>query len=54
MESFWVLACGIIFVAIFLLIAFVSVIKIVPDYKRIVIFRLGRVDWRQGARVWSS
>ena len=44
----WVSACGVVFLLIILVIAFLSVIKIVPDYHRIVVFRLGRVIGAKG------
>ncbi len=48
MDSFWLLACVIVFVVVIGLVLLVSVIKIVPDYQRLVVFRLGRVIGAKG------
>jgi regulator of protease activity HflC (stomatin/prohibitin superfamily) len=48
MEGFWAIACAIILLAIIALVLFLSIIKIVPDYQRIVVFRLGRVIGAKG------
>ena len=49
MDSFvWVSVCGLVLLVVIVLIAFMSVVKIVPDYQRIVVFRLGRVIGAKG------
>lgn len=48
MDSFWAILCGLVFIVVVLFVSFLSIVKIVPDYQRIVVFRLGRVIGAKG------
>ncbi|MCE1252278.1 MAG: SPFH/Band 7/PHB domain protein [Anaerolineae bacterium] len=48
MDGFWLLACGIVFVVVVGFFMILSIVKIVPDYQRLVVFRLGRVIGAKG------
>ena len=48
MDGIWLLACVIVFGVIIALVMILSIVKIVPDYQRLVVFRLGRVIGAKG------
>jgi len=48
METFAVLTCGIAVVAIILFVVVASAVRVVPEYKRLVVFRLGRCVGTKG------
>jgi regulator of protease activity HflC (stomatin/prohibitin superfamily) len=47
-SGLWLLLCGAVFLVVIVIIVVLSIIKIVPDYQRIVVFRLGRVIGAKG------